>query len=168
MAFRSPFPLSVAMFQSSPIHPDLIPTLTIFFIFVSFQTNASNCSSKWTCHSHNNFFKFKFVGTTVIKSSISLSIQHLNFTNFAISIYSQKSLKSHRLKIIVRHTILIPLEEQNNLSLFFPAENIQHPIAVISIITKQDSLSTPVLAASSNCFLHTKAPTYHRAIVTFL
>lgn len=61
------------------------------------------------------------------------------------SIYSQKSLKSHRLKIIVRHTILIPLEEQNNLSLFFPAENIQHPIAVISIITKQGSLSTPVL-----------------------
>lgn len=159
MAFRSPFPLSVAMFQSSPIHPDLIPTLTIFFIFVSFQTNASNCSSKWTCHSHNNFFKFKFFGTTVIKSSISLSIRHLNFTNFAISIYSQKSLKSHRLKIIVRHTILIPLEEQNNLSLFFPAENIQHPIAVISIITKQDSLSTPVLAASSNCFLHTKAQT---------
>lgn len=133
------------MFQSSPIHPDLIPTLTIFFIFVSFQTNASNCSSKWACHSHNNFFKFKFFGTTVIKSSISLSIRHLNFTNFAIFHLQSKILKRHRLKIIVRHTILIPLEEQNNLSLFFPAENIQHPIAVISIITKQDSLSTPVL-----------------------
>lgn len=135
------------MFQSSLIHPDLIPTLTIFFIFVSFQTNASNCSSKWTCHSHNNFFKFKFFGTTVIKSSILLSIRHLNFTNFCYFPFTvKKSLKSHRLKIIVRHTILIPLEEQNNLSLFFPAENIQHPIAVISIlITKQGSLSTPVL-----------------------
>lgn len=118
-----------------------------------------------TIFSNSNFF-----GTTVIKSSISLSIRHLNFTNFAISIYSQKSLKSHRLKIIVRHTILIPLEEQNNLSLFFPAENIQHPIAVISIlITKQGSLSTPVLQLQHpvivSCIQKLK---HNRAIVTFL
>lgn len=139
------------MFQSSPIHPDLIPTLTIFFIFVSFQTNASNVLLiKMGLSFPQQFFQIKifwyYLNQIQHSIQILLSIRHLNFTNFCYFPFTvKKSLKSHRLKIIVRHTILIPLEEQNNLSLFFPAENIQHPIAVISIITKQDSLSTPVL-----------------------
>lgn len=163
------------MFQSSPIHADLIPTLTIFFIFVSFQTNASNVLLiKMGLSFPQQFFQIKifwyYLNQIQHSIQILLSIRHLNFTNFCYFPFTvKKSLKSHRLKIIVRHTILIPLEEQNNLSLFFPTENIQHPIAVISIITKQDSLSTPVIQLQHpvivSCIQKLK---HNRAIVTFL